>query len=72
MLERVVDIWNTSSEFTFHLGSLNVFFIRRTGAVAEASVLRSPDAKSQLIRKDPDAGKDWRERKGVTKNKMVG
>ena len=32
-----------------------------------------PDAKSQLIRKDPDAGKDWRqEEKGTTEDEMVG
>ena len=29
--------------------------------------------QSQLIRKDPDAGKDWRqEEKGMTEDKMVG
>ena len=35
-------------------------FIRRNDADAEveASVLWSPDVKSQLIGKDPDAGKD--------------
>ena len=33
----------------------------------------APDAKSQLIRKDPDAGKDWRwEEKGTTEDEMVG
>ena len=32
-----------------------------------------PDAKRQLIRKDPDAGEDWRkEEKGMTEDKMVG
>ena len=32
-----------------------------------------PDAKSQLIGKDPDAGKDWRqEEKGMTEDEMVG
>ena len=32
-----------------------------------------PDAKNWLLRKDPDAGKDWRhEEKGVTENEMVG
>ena len=31
------------------------------------------DAKSRLIRKDPDAGKDWRqEEKGTTEDEMVG
>ena len=32
-----------------------------------------PEAKSLLIGKDPDAGKDWRqEEKGTTKDEMVG
>ena len=32
-----------------------------------------PDAKSQLIGKDPDAGRDWRqEEKGMTEEEMVG
>ena len=32
-----------------------------------------PDAKKQLTRKDPDAGKDWRqEEKGMTEDEMVG
>ena len=35
--------------------------------------LKSPDTKSQLIGKDPDAGKDrGQEEKGVTKDEMVG
>ena len=33
-------------------------FIGRTDAQAEAPILWPSDAKSQLIRKDPDAGKD--------------
>ena len=48
-------------------------FIRRTHAEAEAPVLWPPDAKSRLIRKDPDAGKDWRqEEKGMTEHDLVG
>ena len=48
-------------------------FIWRTYAEIEAPVVWPPDAKSQLIRKDPDAGKDWRqEEKGMTEDKMVG
>ena len=39
---------------------------------AEAPTLESPEAKSQLIGKDPDAGKDWRQKQeGEAKNKMV-
>ena len=41
-------------------------------ADAEAAILWPPDAKSWLIGKDPDAGKDWgQEEKGVTENEMV-
>ena len=48
-------------------------FIGRTDAEAEGPVLCPPDVKSQLIWKDPDAGKDWRqEEKGVTEDEMVG
>ena len=41
-------------------GDQSWIFIGRTDAEAEAPILWPPDAKSQLIRKDPDAGKDWR------------
>ena len=35
--------------------------------------LHSYDAKSWLIRKDPDAGKDWRqEEEGMTEDEMIG
>ena len=37
-------------------------FIGRIDAEAEAPVLWPSDAKSQLIEKDPDAGKDWRQK----------
>ena len=33
----------------------------RADAEAEAPILWPPDAKSQLIGKDPDAEKDWRQ-----------
>ena len=46
-------------------------FIER--ADAEVPNLWLPDVKSQLIRKDSDAGKDWRqEEKGMTDDEMVG
>ena len=45
-------------------------FIRRT--LAEAAIFWPPDAKSQLIGKDPDAGKDWRQKeKGAAEDEMV-
>ena len=54
-------------------GNQSWIFIGRTDAEAEAPILGPPDVKSQLIRKDPDSGKDWRqEKKWVTENEMVG
>ena len=45
-------------------------FIGRTDTVAP--ILWAPDAKNQLIGKDPHAGKDWvQEEKRVTEDEMV-
>ena len=52
---------------TFHCPSLE------TDAEAEAPVLWPPDAKNQIIGKDPDAGKDGRQKeKGAAEDEMVG
>ena len=48
-------------------------FIGRTDAKAETSILWPPHAKSRLIGKDPDAGRDWgQEEKGTTEDEMAG
>ena len=52
-------------------GNQSSIFVGRTDAEAEALVLWPPDARSQLIRKDPNAGKDGRQEKGMTEDKMV-
>ena len=53
-------------------GNESLIFIGRTDAEAETPILWSPDAKSWLIWKDPDAGKDWgQEEKGTTEDEMV-
>ena len=47
-------------------------FFGRTDAEAEAPILWPSDVKSQLIGKDPDAGKDWRSKeKGVAEDEMA-
>ena len=52
-------------------GNQPSIFTGRTDA--EAPILWPPDAKSQLIGKDSDAGKDWRqEEKGKTEDNTVG
>ena len=48
-------------------------FIGRTDVEAETPILWTPDGKSWLTWKDPDAGKDWgQEEKGTTEDEMVG
>ena len=52
------------------LKEINLIFLGRTDA--DAPILWPPDAKSQLIGKGPDAGKDRRQKeKRVTEDKMV-
>ena len=54
-------------------GDQSWVFIGRTDVEAETSILWSPDEKSWLIWKDPDAGKDLRqEKKVMTEDEMVG
>ena len=54
-------------------GKKSRIFTGRTEVEAETLILWPPDAKSWLIWKDPDVGKDWRqEEKGTTEDKMVG
>ena len=47
-------------------GNQSWIFIGGTDAEAETPVLWPPDAKGQLIGKDPDVGQDWRWKKGMT------
>ena len=54
-------------------GNQSWMFIGRTDAEAKTPILWPPDAKSWLIGKDPDAGKDWgQEEKGTTEDEMIG
>ena len=54
-------------------GDQSWIFIGRNDVEAETPILWPPDVKSWLIRKDPDAGKDWKqEEKGTAENEMVG
>ena len=54
-------------------GDQSWVFIGRGDAEAETPILWPPDAKSWLIWKDPDAGKDWGwEEKGRTEDEMAG
>ena len=53
-------------------GDQSWVFIGRTDVEAETPMLWTPDAKSWLIWKDPDIGKDWeQEEKGTTEDEMV-
>ena len=54
-------------------GDQSWVFFGRTDVEAKTPILWPPDAKSWLVWKDPDAGKDWRqEEKGTTEDEMVG
>ena len=54
-------------------GNQSWVFIGRTDVEAETAILWPPDAKSWLIWKDPDAGKDWMwKERGTTEEEMAG
>ena len=53
-------------------GDQSWVFIGRTDAKAETPVLWPPHANSWLIWKDPDAGRDWEQEKGMTEDEMAG
>ena len=53
-------------------GNQSWIFIGRTDAETEAPILWSPNGKSWFTGKDPDAGKDWGQEKGVTEDEMAG
>ena len=53
-------------------GNQPCIFTERTNAEAEAPLLWRLDAKSRLTGKDPDAGKDWKQKEnGVAEDEMV-
>ena len=54
-------------------GDQSWVFIGRTDAEAKTPILWPPLAKSWVIGKDPDAGRDWgQEEKGTTEDEMAG
>ena len=54
-------------------GNQSWIFIGRTDAKADAAIPCPPDGKSLLIRKEPEAGKDWRQKeKRASQDEMVG
>ena len=54
-------------------GNQSWIYIGRTDAEVEAPILWTPDVKSQFIGKDPNAGKDWKQKgKGAAEDEMIG
>ena len=54
-------------------GDQSWVFIGRTDVEAETPILWPPHAKSRLIGKDSDAGRDWgQEEKRMTEDEMAG
>ena len=74
MLEKTLENPLDSKEIksVHSKGNQPWIFIRSTDAETETPILWPPDEKSQLIGKDPDAGKDWTlKNKGAAEDEMV-
>ena len=73
MLEKTLESPLDSKEIKPVNPKGNPTLTGRTDAESEAPILWSPDVKSQLIGKDPDAGRDWgQDEKGTTEDEMAG
>ena len=72
VLEKILEsLWDSKEIKPINpKGNQPWLFIERTDA--KVPILWPPDAKSRHIRKDPDVGKDWRQEKGTTDDKIVG
>ena len=70
MLEKTLESLLDSEEIkpVNPKGNQPWILIGGTDAEAEAPVLWPPDAKSWLTGKDPDAEKDWRQKKGAAED----
>ena len=64
--------WTAEIQPVHPKGEQSWICIRWTDAEAETPILWPPDAKNWLIWKDPDAGKDSRQEKGMTEDEMDG
>ena len=53
-------------------GNQSWTFIGRTDAEAKTPIFWPPDVKNLLLGKDPEAGKDWRQEKGMTEDEIAG
>ena len=60
------------SKLTHPEGDQSWVFVGRTDVEAETPILWPPEVKNWLIWKDPDAGKDWGQKKGTTEDEMAG
>jgi len=63
--------WTAKIQPVHPKGNQSWIFNGRIDAEAETPILWPPDVMNRLIRKDPDAGKDWRQEKGTTEDEMV-
>ena len=74
VLEKLLRVpWTARRSKQSILKEINWVLYGGTNVEAEAPILWPPHAKSWLIWKDPDAGKDWgQEEKGTTEDEMIG
>ena len=70
---QCVSIYSVKTGNNHRLGNQPWMFIARTDVEAEAPIHWPPDAKSWVIGKDADSGKDWgQEKKGAREYETVG
>ena len=72
LVKTLENLWDCKEIKPVNPENQSWIFIGRTDADVEAPLLWLSDVKSQLTRKDPGAGKDWRqEEKGMTEGNWL-
>ena len=66
---QFLELQGDQTSQSYRKSVLNIYW--KVDAEAEAPILWPSDAKNWLIWKDPDAGKVWRQEKGMTENEMA-
>ena len=64
--------WTARKSNQYILKEISPGYSLRADVEAETPIIWAPDMKNWLIWKDPNAGKDWGQEKGMTEDEMVG
>ena len=67
-----IHLWILRGDFVIYSKNFQIIADSNQERELGCLILWPPDVKNWLTGKDPDAGKEWRQEKGMTENEMIG